>query len=63
MTTETAREVILTLSAAVYSGLSKTLVFGDGSQIRYTFVKICEILDVEYQRYEKQHHSALEIGE
>ena len=49
-TTESITETILTLWAAVYTGLPDTLVFDDGSQFRVTFVEICKIHDVECQR-------------
>ena len=63
LTTESVWEIILTLWAAVYTGLSSTLVFDDGSQFRDTFVEICETHDVEYQKSGTQYHSAPDIGE
>ena len=46
-TTESVREIILTLWVTVYTGFPNKLVFDDGSQFRNTFVEICEIHDVE----------------
>ena len=47
----------------VYTGLLNTLVFDDDSHFRYTFVEICEIHDIEWQKSGTQHHSALCRGE
>ena len=47
LTTKSVRETIPTLWAIVYTGLPNTLVFGDGSQSRDTFVEICGNHDVE----------------
>ena len=63
LTTESIWENILMLRATVYTGLPNTLVFDDGSQLRDTFVELCEIRNVEWERSGPQHHSALGIGE
>ena len=63
LTTESVWETKLTIWATIYTFLPNTLVFGDGSQCRDTFVETCEIHDVDWQRSGTQHHSALGIGE
>ena len=51
------------LWATVYTGFPNTLVFDDGSQLKDTFVELCKINAVEWQRSGTQHHNALVIGE
>ena len=51
LTTESVWETILTLWVIVYTGLPNTLVFDDGSQFGDTFVEICEINNLEYQKH------------
>ena len=63
LTTESFWEIIFTLWISVYTGCLNILVFDDGSQIRDTFVEICEIYDVGWLRSRTQYHSALYIRE
>ena len=50
LTTDSVWEPILTLCEAVYTGLPNPSVFDSNSQLRDTFVEICEIHDLEYQK-------------
>ena len=63
LTTESVWETILTLWAAVYTGLPSILVFDDGSQLIDTLVDIYEIHNFEWQRSGTQHHSVSGIEE
>ena len=51
LTSESIWETILTIWITVYTSLPNTVVFDDGSQFKDTFVEMCEIHDVEWQRF------------
>ena len=62
-TTESVWETILTLWETVFTRFPNTLALDDGLKLRDTFVEICEVHDVEWQRSGTQQHVVLGIGE
>ena len=59
-TSKSVWDIILTVWETAYMEFPKAFVFDEGSQFRYTFVEICEILYVERKRSGTQHNSTLE---
>ena len=55
---EHVQDVILTVYGTTYTSAPNTLLYDDGLHFRYLFVQICEILDLQRQKYGTRHHSA-----
>ena len=61
LTTEYIKRIHTYVMGKYLRSVTEHIIFDYGSQFRNTFVEICKVNDVEWQRSGTQHYSALGI--